>query len=281
MPAESAAAAGSRRQHIQSVFRVFRRRGVSGEESMSFMAGFLDSLFGSGGAHALAVQPCRHCPGGRHYARAIMGLAPCVTGGTRDGGKAPKLVVSDIRKKARAFCRSRGRGTILPWDGTELRAVSEEAEEAYEESLESQWDEDDEPVDAVGAGRDAWAGNLDSDPVRDSSAESTRRTTGCRAYVFTFLWGKRRDPALFMRAVRDLCAVGDFAVDVLHLCGCGLPDGRSNGCCEPTHLVLGSREQNSAHRSFHEVVRQINQPDNYRGVVRVLNADVQYCGDTF
>jgi hypothetical protein len=89
----------------------------------------------------------------------------------------------------------------------------------------------------------------------------------------------------FFRAVGDLCAGGILFRDILHLCGCGLPSAegtaRYRGCCEPDHLVLGSREQNTAHRNFHSVVSQVSLPQDYKGVVRVCNRDVQYCGDTF
>src|SRR6267154_4527663 len=119
-----------RRQHIQSVLRIFRRRGVDGKEGMPLMAAFLNSLFGLGGSYALTVQSCRHQPGGKHDAQALLRKLPCRCCGTADGVKAPKLVVSDLRKKARAFCKVHGRGEIQAWRSVEPPGIAtEEAEE--------------------------------------------------------------------------------------------------------------------------------------------------------
>lgn len=128
-PKAGAGAANTRRQHIQSVIRVFRRRGAKFED----IRDFLEGLFGPTGRYQFRPINCRHGQNQRHDA-VLMNLIRCCASGINDGAKAPKLVVADLRNLARSFCRSRNL-KLLPWQNrfdTALADWSDDGEEREE-----------------------------------------------------------------------------------------------------------------------------------------------------
>ena len=82
-------------------------------------------------------------------------------------------------------------------------------------------------------------------------------STKMRAATLGYLWGFADDPSRLRDEFRRLR--GDASLCVLHLCGCGLcyrdASGRKVvGCCEHSHLALGTLELNGQHRTFHTML---------------------------
>lgn len=99
-----------------------------------------------------------------------------------------------------------------------------------------------------------------------------RRTTGIRAPTLAYLWGFATQPLRLRDEFRRLREDDSF---VLHLCGCGVCEhdvtdlrGRRHGCCEPSHLRLGTREENLEHFYFHKVLTQ-GRPQDYAMCVQL------------
>jgi hypothetical protein len=254
-----------RRQHIQSILRVFRRRGVDWPE----FGEFLLWLFGPGGRFELRTSDCRHAPGGIHHEHlSDIQVLPCVTTGVPDHPKAPKLVVSDLRSRAREFLHSIGYGTILPWGDVVGPALV--MSDSEEEELEGELEGENPPVTGDGSWGELsfghLAGELHSDPYLPSSDPvpgASRRSTGIRAYVLTYLVRFARDPIRLEEEVRRLF---DDTLVVCHLCGCG---SRRLGCVEPTHLTLGQQSENIEHAHYHHVLAQSTEVQ-YLPLVRII-----------
>jgi hypothetical protein len=84
-----------------------------------------------------------------------------------------------------------------------------------------------------------------------------RTSTKVRAATLGYLWGFSRDPDRLREETRRLRDERDQ--QVLHLCGCGIPFNNSDGvlvpgCCEWSHLRLGTAEENGLHKSYHTVM---------------------------
>jgi len=91
-----------------------------------------------------------------------------------------------------------------------------------------------------------------------------RSSTKIRAATLGYLRGFADNPVRLRTEFRRLR--GDDSLWVLHLCGCGLcivADGgqRSRGCCEWSHLTLGSSVANAHHRTYHEVMSHTRVED--------------------
>ena len=272
---------GSSWGHLKTILRVFRRRGAGTLE----FAKFLNYLFSAGGPHALRRVGCRHNAGRQHDAMLI-GESYCSTTGSLDANKAPKLVVSDIRKKARVFLDSSGYGTILDWQERllDVWGVSDSALEVGDPDSEL----DDSEVVGLDHITDLerssildLVGYLDSDPVCSSPPrdyQGLRATTGLRAYVLTWLWAKRNDPDLLDAGIRQIKQAAESGSELfLHRCGCGLSqvNGSAHGCAEPSHLYLGPQLANSNHTSYHFTLRQLDNA-GYSTVLPIMRAQ---CAD--
>jgi hypothetical protein len=91
-----------------------------------------------------------------------------------------------------------------------------------------------------------------------------RSSTKMRGATLGYLWGFAENPARLRTEFRRLR--GDGSLWVLHLCGCGLCTAtdqgqRSRGCCEWSHLTLGSSVANARHRTYHEVMSSTRVED--------------------
>ncbi len=84
-----------------------------------------------------------------------------------------------------------------------------------------------------------------------------RQSTKMRAATLAYLCNFADEPTKLRDEFRRLRENPDLYV--LHLCGCGIcgMDGRTRvfGCCERTHLKLGSAVENSQHRIYHDMMR--------------------------
>lgn len=113
----------------------------------------------------------------------------------------------------------------------------------------------------------------DADSIR---SRGRRVTTKIRAATLAYLWKFSDDPGRLQAEFRRLR--DDASLQVLHLCGCGISlvsdDGkRSFGCCERSHLTLGSPVMNDHHKTYHEVLR-LSRDEDYTQLCRVLNRAV-------
>lgn len=100
-----------------------------------------------------------------------------------------------------------------------------------------------------------------------------RSSTKMRAATLAYLWKFADEPGKLRNEFRRLR--GEETLMVLHLCGCGLcfvtADGRKvKGCCEKTHLILGTREMNGRHASFHEVMK-LSRADDYAQLCGIIH----------
>jgi hypothetical protein len=234
----------------------------------------------------LRATECRHAVNHEHDPR-VRGEFCCRTTGFLDGNKAPKLVVADIRSRARVFLASEGYGTILDWEGDcvdrwgiwpSVQGVGESSDDEAddEHSLSSLTDS------TRGRAVLDLDGYLDSDPVQSSPLRDRtgpRLSTGLRAYVLTWLWSRRADPDTLDDGIRQiyLNANTQEVNWFLHTCGCGLStvNGQPAGCVEPSHLVFGPREANSNHEAYHRTLRQLPRSE-YTTVLLIMRA---YCRD--
>lgn len=102
--------------------------------------------------------------------------------------------------------------------------------------------------------------SLSDIPESTDSAEQYKArvsSTKMRAATLGYLWNFADSPMQLKREFRRLRE--DASQHVLHLCGCGLSFKASDGsnvvgCCERTHLKLGSSEENGNHRTFHTML---------------------------
>lgn len=84
-----------------------------------------------------------------------------------------------------------------------------------------------------------------------------RLSTKMRAATLGYLWKFADEPAKLREEFRKLRRESNL--QVLHLCGCGLclltnEGSRVFGCCEKSHLILGTAVMNGHHKTYHEVI---------------------------
>jgi hypothetical protein len=98
--------------------------------------------------------------------------------------------------------------------------------------------------------------DFDPDDASVQGLGQVRSSTKVRAATLGYLWGFSRDPSRLCEEARRLR--DDPTQQVLHLCGCGMPFTRNGvlvpGCCEWSHLKLGTAEENGRHKSYHTVM---------------------------
>jgi len=95
-------------------------------------------------------------------------------------------------------------------------------------------------------------------PSSQTSTGSQRSSTQMRVATLGYLWGFAARPRRLREELRRLRTRTDLYV--LHLCGCGLPyrqEGRDTcpGCCEWSHLTLGSAAVNRNHAQYHATIK--------------------------
>jgi hypothetical protein len=96
------------------------------------------------------------------------------------------------------------------------------------------------------------------------ASQQARSSTKMRAATLAYLRGFARDPERLREEMYRLRKERDLYV--LHLCGCGLPYTNESGtlvpgCCEWSHLRLGTSVENALHRSYHIVMEKSNVED--------------------
>jgi len=100
-----------------------------------------------------------------------------------------------------------------------------------------------------------------------------RSSTKIRAATLGYLWRFADDPLGLRREFRRLKNESDDQW-VLHLCGCGLSvmdqDRKVWGCAEKSHLILGGRELNDNHRTFHRTIA-LAQEDDYTQLCGIIH----------
>jgi len=122
------------------------------------------------------------------------------------------------------------------------------------------------------------SGAESNDGSQETGARSsTKMRTATLAYLCQF-WA---DPGRLEEEFSRLLKRPDL--HILHLCGCGLcqkvPSGpglggtRILGCTEPTHLKLGTSEENSLHTSMHRAMNAISN-DGYPTLVGLYQQGV-------
>lgn len=119
---------------------------------------------------------------------------------------------------------------------------------------------------------------------QDSANQYTgRSSTKIRVHTLAYLWGFADRPRRLREQFRILRTTPDLWV--LHLCGCGISgrgvDGSQNyGCTEKTHLILGSRELNEAHKNHHFTIRY-TPADNYARLISALRPNGEVAAGVF
>jgi hypothetical protein len=87
-------------------------------------------------------------------------------------------------------------------------------------------------------------------------ANEQRKTTKMRVATLAYLWGFVNDLPALRTEFRKLRTQPNL--NVLHLCGCGLcytlNGQKVMGCCEASHLMLGSQSLNNMHRMHHQLL---------------------------
>jgi len=258
-------------RHVNSILRVFRRRGAGTPEFAEWLA----TLFGPMGTRAREDLSCRHGQGEVHDVVEIFDWQPCWSAGTRDAGKAPKLVVQRMREQARVFLAANGYVADLDWSQP-LPTVNDfvHATGARRAALQNQW-----------SALTGLCAELDSDPVtqdaRDLDGPHKRSiSTGVRTYVMTYLRGLRDDLDALEEGIRTLYQLQTNGDMFLHGCGCGqsyLGDGTLASCVEPSHLTFGSRQANANHVHYHFVLGQLDRAGYCRslGIMRDQCTDAE------
>lgn len=166
--------------------------------------------------------------------------------------------------------------------------------EEIEELYERWWDDvqqnvQEEDLDSQGWVRQRMSSLAADTPVGSSSVgeltdyhDSQHSDTGgsrgssikIRWHVLGYLAGFADDPAKLKVRTLHLMDLENRLCYLLHLCGCGISHSgkgveQSAGCCEPTHLRLGSPKENRAHTNFHETMR-LCDPSDYPELVGIV-----------
>lgn len=117
----------------------------------------------------------------------------------------------------------------------------------------------------------------------DSVGQGTvdRRTTKMRVATLAYLWKFVSDPTELRNEFRKLRSQPNL--HVLHLCGCGMcyktPTGQKvMGCCEASHLILGSSSLNDTHRTYHQMMN-MTTPNMYLLQVSIIRGHLHHSGD--
>ena len=217
---------------------------------------FLIDVFSESGGrklYPLKEMECRHqLPSFRP-----VGVTPCLTGGTKDKGKAQGFVLSDLKKHLRAWLAERTMGENL---------------EAGLSDGES--DSEDDTIDVKASQVTAGSSSRTSswDPVKYPSSQpvegKARKSTKGRLMVLSYLNHHAHSADAFREAFKAL-TTSDAAL--LHLCGCGLSGTNAPACVTGSHLKLASLELNREHTHLHFVLRLASESsEKYQAMLGAL-----------
>jgi hypothetical protein len=100
-------------------------------------------------------------------------------------------------------------------------------------------------------------GEFGPEDVSFHASQHARVSTKMRAATLGYLRGFSRDPERLCEETHRLRT--ERNAFVLHLCGCGMPYTNNTGalvpgCCEWSHLRLGSSKENALHKMYHSVM---------------------------
>lgn len=216
---------------VKKLKRTFVGRRNSSDDGWYQFGDWLNSLFAEGGL--LEVRPI-NC---RHDELRPVGIKPCATSGTGESKKTPGMKYTTLRDSARRFVSS-GRGL------------------GRQQTLSRFFGAIDRGSSSLGLGTPLVTTEHSS--ISDDAGDT--RSTKMRVAHLAILkaaFGDSRDVGRLKQAYARLKS-RDYMV--LHNCGCGLQkkDGRGSvvhsGCCEPSHLRFGKREDNDVDKQFHAVL---------------------------
>lgn len=109
-------------------------------------------------------------------------------------------------------------------------------------------------------------------------ASSTRSSTKLRVATLAYLCQYSRKPEELREAFRRLR--NDKKAHVLHLCGCGICYERNGirypGCCEPSHLMLGSFTENKLQESCHVTINISLDVSTYESLIGLWRKNKDY-----
>lgn len=158
-----------------------------------------------------------------------------------------KFVSYDLRKSAREWLEKEGCSKLATVEALDKPVFPMEPEGGDSDDLDSDDDREDTWAEQLGLGMSA---EFSSSPVQSSCAGGPRTSTGIR--VLGYLAQFRYDPAVLAIHYRLL---RDSPAPLLHLCGCGICNDGQKGCIEPSHLRLGTQEENLNHTHWHAVLK--------------------------
>jgi hypothetical protein len=107
-----------------------------------------------------------------------------------------------------------------------------------------------------------------SSPLRSSQEEGGRRSTGLRVHILAFLCNYWDDPVQLEGQWNALITT---QAPLLHLCGCGVCHNQDRACTEPSHLRLGTREENDYQTGWHQLLTTCQDRTEYLWLCRFLN----------
>jgi len=257
----------NRGDHLKNLARVFRRRGCDWAD----LGQFLHWLFyDQDSPHHLSNLNCRHDPSGLGH--SYNGSRPCTTAGTRDKGKTMKFVSFDLRILAREWCSENGFQLTGGGRPSLMRRASACSRSRGRGSASGN-----DLIDSTAPGDDdTWAKNLgsgtlsfgSSSPLHSSQEEGERRSTGLRVHILAFLCNYWDDP---VQLEGQWNALVTTQTPLLHFCGCGVCHNQDRACTEPSHLRLGTREENDYQTGWHQLLTTCQDRTEYLWLCRFLN----------
>lgn len=243
----------------------------------------------AGGAHHAILRGSKTNRAAYPMFQHLRYTTPCRSAGPYEAKKNPGLVAHDLCAKARNFLEAAGRDSSYQQRSSSPAQPPGESQASdtlstidrrniLPEGKRKREDEDDEfgggcfDDEDVVAELPLLAGEASEtreesqrsittpDEMRasdDTVLDAARVSTKIRTATLGYLLGFADDPQQLrtefkrLRSDKDLC--------VLHLCGCGIcsdspSGGKLYGCSEPSHLRLGSHEENRVHRTCHEML---------------------------
>ena len=255
----------TRGDHLKNLVRIFRRRGCDWGEFGDFLCYLFETS-----PFRLSALGCRHSPSHGDLAHTAEGTLPCRTCGSKDSGKAMKFVSYDLRVLARQWCMDQGHVYLSIADRHQRSApvfsITREDNTLDDSVIDSSVAGDEDTwAESLGLGLAAWGS---SSPLRSSQEDATRTSTGVRVHVLAYLYRFWDSPVQLEMAYHRL---RDSSDSILHLCGCGICRHGDKGCTEPSHLYLGTQQENLSHAHWHAVLENLTQDiAEYQTVLEII-----------
>lgn len=214
---------------------------------------------------------CRHNDGGGHaglLANTTVAslhphmLKPCIAVGTYEEKKNNGIRKSSLRTSIlRYLDQFRGERAVGYISDSQPDILEGETDHLGTDFLD-----DDEQLEA-GSQYSIGLSSI----ATTSHAISARSSTKMRCHLLAYLYKYARNAHQLRQVIRGLR--GDGNLWVLHLCGCGVGDTyqhlRSDGCSEPSHLMVGPWGVNENHRGHHWALCN-NTAFNYPQLVALI-----------